>query len=81
MRVGRAKRRWLRWGRYVAATQSRASRSRGWGTECHAGQIRAYGDVMYARRWAPIGARTPWYPSWMTAREENLPKPLRNARA
>lgn len=72
MRASRAKRRWLRWGRYVNATQTRANRSRGWGTDIHTGQARAYSDVMYARRYAPIGLRVVWYPRWVHARDHDL---------
>ncbi len=66
MRVGRAKRRWLQWGRYAAATQTLANRSRGWGADIHSGQAKAYESVMHARRWVPRGVRAPWYPRWMT---------------
>lgn len=64
MRVSRAKRRWLAWCRYVDATQTRANPRRHWGTDVHTGQARAYQDVLYARRAAPHGVRTPLYPRW-----------------
>lgn len=70
MRVSRAKRRWLRWCRYVDKTQTLANRSRGWGTDAHTGQAKAYADVMYAGRWVPNGIRPVWYPSWGTVRRE-----------
>lgn len=76
MRVSRAKRRWLRWGRYVAATQTRANRGRRWGTDIHVGQTKAHYDVMHARRYAPIGLRVVWYPRWVHTREENFPRAL-----
>lgn len=62
MRASRAKRRWLAWCRYVDATQTRANGR--WGTDIHAGQARAYQDVMFARRAAPRGMRVPFYPRW-----------------
>lgn len=68
MRASRAKRRWLAWCRYVAATQTQASPGRHWGTGIHTGQARAYQGVMYARRAAPRGVRTPFYPRWATPR-------------
>lgn len=70
MRVGRAKRRWLKWCRYVQKTQTRASKQRSWGTEAHTGQAYAYYGVMYARRWAPNGLRVVWYPKWGNAHDE-----------
>ncbi len=68
MRVGKAKRRWMRWARYVAATGSEASGRRAWGGESHDGQAKAYQDVMYARRAAPRGVRVAWYPQWIDTR-------------
>lgn len=65
MNASRAKRRWIRWCRYVAATQTRTSSRSFAGT--HNGQAKAYADVMYARRYAPIGIRVPWYPRWGSA--------------
>ena len=62
MRVGRAKRRLLRWQRYVAKTGSRPSNHRLGGS--HAGHVLAFSDVMYAQRYVPIGVREPWLPLW-----------------
>jgi hypothetical protein len=62
MRVNRAKRRLLRWQRYVAKTGSKPNNHRLGGS--HLGIVLAHSDVMYARRWAPIGVREPWLPLW-----------------
>jgi hypothetical protein len=66
MNASKARRRWMRWCRYVAATQSVTTNKNYAGT--HAGQVKAYSDVMYARRYAPIGVRAPWYPRWGSVR-------------
>lgn len=63
MRASRARRRWLKWCRYVDKTQTRRARS-----GVHYGQASAYVDVMYARRWSPKGVREPWHPKWGMAR-------------
>jgi hypothetical protein len=68
VRVNRAKRRWLRWCRYIDKTQSMANGSRKRWTEIHVGQAKAFEDVMHARRYAPIGVRVVWYPKWGSAR-------------
>jgi len=68
VRVNKAKRRWLKWCRYIQKTNSQANPKRGWGTGIHAGQSGAYVDVVYAHRWAPVGIREPWYPRWGDAR-------------
>jgi hypothetical protein len=68
MNVARVKRRWLRWCRYVDKTQTRADRSRGWGTDIHTGQSKAYDGVTYAKRYVPIGLRVVWYPRWANPR-------------
>jgi len=68
VRVGRAKRRWIAWCRYIQKTNSQANHLRDWGTNIHAGQAKAYEDAMYAHRWAPIGVRQPWYPRWGNAK-------------
>lgn len=68
MRVSRAKRRWLRWCRYIQRTQSQANAHSKWGTYAHDGQARAYSDAMYAKRYYPKGVREPWYPRWGRAR-------------
>lgn len=65
MNASRAKRRWLAWGRYVAATGTMANRSRGWGTDAHTGQAKAYQDCMYARRSCSRGVRVVYYPPWI----------------
>jgi hypothetical protein len=64
VRVSRAKRRWLRWCRYVATTQTRANPTRHRATDAHNGQVNAYADYMYAHRWVPRGVRYVWYPKW-----------------
>lgn len=61
MRTGKAKRRWVRWCRYVAKTQSVANRSRLWGTDAHNGQAKAYADLSIA---GIPGMRPVWYPRW-----------------
>ncbi len=63
MRVSRAKRRWLKWARYVANTGTRtaAKGTGGW----HVGHARAFDDVHFAKRSAPSGARQPYYSHWM----------------
>ena len=62
MRVGKAKRRLLRWQRYVSKTGSRPANPRLGGT--HAGMVLAYSDTMYAHTWVPKGVREPWLPLW-----------------
>lgn len=64
MNASKAKRRWLAWCRYVAATNTRANSSRLWGLDVHHGQSKAYQDHMFARRSWPRGARVPYYPKW-----------------
>lgn len=68
MKVAKAKRRWIKWCRYVDKTQSKAAFQRRWGTETHAGQAVAYYDVMFARRYPPRGGRVVWYPKWGSVR-------------
>lgn len=68
MNVGRARRRWLKWCRYVQKTQTLADPRRRWGTGAHAGQARAYQDAMFAGRYAPKGVRNVWYPRWGNAK-------------
>jgi hypothetical protein len=58
MRVNRAKRRLLKWYRYVDHTKS-ASSNRRLG-RFHQGHAKAYHDVMNAHTWAPNGVREPW---------------------
>lgn len=65
MNASRARRRWLRWCRYVNATQTQAiSSGRRWGTDIHTGQVKAYHDYTFARRAFPRGARVIYYPKW-----------------
>jgi hypothetical protein len=63
MRVNKAKRRWLRWARYMAATGTRTGSS--WYGGYHRGSTKAYEDVSKAKRYAPIGLRSPYYDRWM----------------
>lgn len=58
MRVNKVKRRLIRWYRYTDHTHSRSTNSRLGGY--HAGHVKAYSGVMYARRYSPIGIREPW---------------------
>lgn len=67
MNASKAKRRWIRWCRYVAKTQTQAKRSHLLpGT--HAGQVKAYSDLTYAGRFYPRGVRYVWYPRWGSVR-------------
>lgn len=63
MKVGKAKRRLLRWQRYQAKTGSEVS-SNIWLGGNHAGYTKAFSDVTYAKRYVPIGVREPWLPLW-----------------
>ena len=58
MRVNKAKRRLVRWYRYIDHTNSVTTNSRLAGY--HAGHMKAYSDVMYAHTWVPKGIRSPW---------------------
>lgn len=58
MRVNRAKRRLLRWMRYVEKTDSRTSNRR-W-RPYHQGHVKAFSDVTFAHTWPPKGIRSPW---------------------
>lgn len=62
VRVSKAKRRWLRWARYVAKTGTTGPR---WSGGYHWGHTRAYEDVANAKRYAPIGLRLPYFARWM----------------
>ena len=66
MNANKARRRWIRWCRYVAKTQSGTAHRSYAGT--HHGQAKAYQDAMYAGRYAPIGVRAVWYPRWGSVR-------------
>jgi hypothetical protein len=68
MNASRAKRRWMAWCRYVAATGTQADRSRAGGTDIHTGQVKAYQGHMFARRSYPRGVRVPYYPKWGSVR-------------
>ena len=63
MRVNKAKRRWLRWARYVAKTGSAPSNKNLGGY--HRGHSRAYSDAGTAHTWAPKGIRSPYFARWM----------------
>lgn len=65
MNASKAKRRWMAWARYTVATGTKANRSRGFGTDLHNGQAKAYQDCTFARRAYPRGARVVYYPSWI----------------
>jgi len=65
MNAAKAKRRWLRWCRYVAATGTKAGPYGGY----HSGHAKAYDNHMFAGRYAPIGARVPYYPRWSWGRD------------
>lgn len=67
MRVSRAKRRWIKWCRYVDKTQSRTSLA-ALRSGAHLGQVDAYADYMFAHRYVPRGARYVWYPKWGSVR-------------
>lgn len=58
VRVNKAKRRLIKWYRYLDHTHSRTNNKR-LGVY-HRGHVNAYSDVMYARRYVPIGIREPW---------------------
>jgi len=62
MNAARARRRWLKWCRYVASTGSISARTGFGGT--HRAQVQAYWDATHARRWVPNGLRSVWYPRW-----------------
>ena len=66
MNASRARRRWLRWCRYVDKTQSLPSNPHI--GNVHDGQALAYEDLMYARRAFPRGVRIPYYPRWATVK-------------
>lgn len=66
MRVGKAKRRWIAWCRYVQKTQT-SRRSRAYG-EIHAGQAKAFEGATFANAYPPKGARSVWYPRWGSIR-------------
>ena len=68
MRANKAKRRWIKWCRYVDKTQTRSAKS-GYGGS-HVGHSKAYADAMYAHRWAPNGIRSVWFPRWATSRRQ-----------
>lgn len=71
MNANKAKRRWLRWCRYVAATQSESGLHGKWKTGgIHAGQAKAYQDYAFAQRAYPRGARLVWYPAWGSVRRD-----------
>lgn len=55
MRVGKAKRRLVRWARY-----HQRCRAIGGQRGFIPGHARAYQDASTAHRWAPIGIREPW---------------------
>ncbi len=63
VRVNKAKRRWLQWSRYVARTGTVASNRLSGGY--HWGHAKAYEDVANAKRYAPIGLRSPYFARWM----------------
>lgn len=64
MNATKARRRWIAWCRYVQKTGTQANLSRGWGTDAHDGQARAFDDATFAGRTCPRGARLLYFPSW-----------------
>jgi len=58
MNAAKAKRRYMKWCRYVSKTGSRTARTN------HAGHAKAHEDLMFAGRAYPRGARVPYYPKW-----------------
>lgn len=62
MRVNKARRRLMKWRRYIYNTGSAPSNLRSGGF--HDGYAKAYSDVTYAHRWAPKGIRYPYFPKW-----------------
>lgn len=58
MRVNRAKRRLIKWYRYLDHTHSVTTNPRL--GRYHRGHVNAYSDVMYANRYVPKGTREPW---------------------
>ena len=66
MNANRARRRWLKWCRYVDRTQTIPAGK--WGSGVHAGQAKAFEGVMYAQRYYPKGLRPVWYPRWGNAK-------------
>lgn len=64
MNASKARRRWIKWCRYLAATGTQANRFAG----LHNGQARAYQDLTFAGRAYPRGARYVYYPRWAVRR-------------
>jgi hypothetical protein len=64
--ASKARRRWLRWCRYVQKTQSFSNGK--WGSGTHAGQAKAWEGAMFSKRYAPKGARYVRIPPWGVAR-------------
>jgi hypothetical protein len=62
MRVGKAKRRHMRWLRYIQKTQSESGHVNAAGY--HTGMVIAHDNAMKAHRWAPIGFREVPIPMW-----------------
>lgn len=60
MRAARAKRRALRWARYVGRMPTRAGAAKRGGI--YLGHARSYSGYMYAGRSYPTGVRVPWPP-------------------
>lgn len=55
MRVGKAKRRVLKWKRYRENTETFCNRK--WYPVYHAGHVKAFSDYTNANRYYPIGVR------------------------
>lgn len=58
MRVSKAKRRWMKWQRYVNRTKTKSTHKYLAGN--HRGMVWAYDDAMFANRYVPKGARDVW---------------------
>jgi hypothetical protein len=65
MNASKARRRWLRWCRYVDKTGSVSAK---WGIGIHSGHAKAWEAAMIAKRYPPKGVRYVRIPPWGVAR-------------
>ncbi len=63
MNASKAKRRWMKWSRYVVNTGTRTTAKNSAGN--HRGHARAYEAAMFAGRSYPRGARQLYFAKWM----------------